>query len=123
MTDRQGKSRALPCTRQGPRGPCWSGRPRGIWCQGCRFLQPEGPPSWSLKRVGLDTSRAVFTVHGVDHAERVVVRRDLKRAALEAFFAKLPATVVALEACGASHHWGRRLTALGHEVRLIPRAV
>ena len=73
-----------------------------------------------LKRVGLDTSKAVFTVHGVDHAERVVVRRDLKRPALEAFFAKLPPTVVALEACGASHHWGRRLTALGHEVRLIP---
>jgi transposase len=73
-----------------------------------------------LKRVGLDTSKAVFTVHGVDHGERVVVRRDLKRSALEGFFAKLAPTVVALEACGASHHWGRRLAALGHEVRLIP---
>lgn len=73
-----------------------------------------------LKRVGLDTSKAIFTVHGVDQNERVVARRDLKRAALEGYFAKLPPTVVALEACGASHHWGRRLGALGHEVRLIP---
>lgn len=43
----------------------------------------------------------------------------MKRSALEGFFAKLAPTVVALEACGASHHWGRRLAALGHEVRLI----
>ena len=74
----------------------------------------------NLKRVGLDTSKAVFTLHGVDHDERVVLRRNVKRAELEAFFAKLPPTLVALEACGGSHHWGRRLVALGHTVRLIP---
>jgi transposase len=74
----------------------------------------------NLKRIGLDTSKAVFTVHGVGQDERTALRCSLKRAAVEEFFAKLPATVVALEACGGSHHWGRRLTALGHEVRLIP---
>ena len=73
-----------------------------------------------LKRIGLDTSKAVFTLHGVDHDERVVLRRNIKRAELEAFFAKLPPTLVALEACGGSHHWGRRLAALDHTVRLIP---
>src|SRR5438045_1217089 len=73
-----------------------------------------------LKRISVDTSKAVFTLHGVDAQERVIVRRTLSRSAFEAYLAKLPPTVVALEACGGSHHWGRRLTALGHEARLIP---
>jgi len=74
----------------------------------------------NLKRIGLDTSKAVFTLHGVDHDERAVLRRNMKRAEMEAFFAKLPPTHVALEACGGSHHWGRRLATLGHTVQLIP---
>ena len=73
-----------------------------------------------LKRIAIDTSKHVFTVHGVDHQDRVVLRRDLKRAQLEPFFRKLPPTEVVLEACGSSHHWGRLLSALGHTVKLIP---
>ena len=73
-----------------------------------------------LKRIGLDTSKAVFTLHGVDQDETVVLRRNIRRTDLEAFFTKMPPTVVALEACGGSHHWGRRLASLGHTVRLIP---
>ncbi len=73
-----------------------------------------------VERIGLDTSKAVFTLHGVDHAEKIVLRRNLGRAEMEAFFAKLPPALVALEACGGSHHWGRRLLSLGHTVRLIP---
>lgn len=72
-----------------------------------------------VTRIGLDTSKRVFQLHGVDAAERPVLRRQLSRAAMEAFFAKLPPTLVALEACGASHHWARTLAAMGHEVRLI----
>jgi len=74
----------------------------------------------NLKRIGLDTSKAVFTLHGVDQDEKAVLRRNMRRAEMEAFFAKLPPTQVALEACGGSHHWGRRLAALGHTVQLIP---
>ena len=74
----------------------------------------------NLKRIGLDTSKAVFTLHGVDQDEKVVLRRNMRRAEMEAFFAKLPPTHVALEACGGSHYWGRRLAALGHTVQLIP---
>ena len=74
----------------------------------------------NLKRIGLDTSKAVFTLHGVGQDERAALRRDMRRAEMEAFFAKLPPTHVALEACGGSHHWGRKLTALGHMVQLIP---
>jgi transposase len=73
-----------------------------------------------IKRIAIDTSKHVFTLHGVDEQERPVLRRELRRHQVEAFFAKLPPTEVVLEACGGSHHWGRKLSALGHRVRLIP---
>jgi len=73
-----------------------------------------------ISRIGLDTSKAVFTLHAVDEAGQPMLRVNLRRAGLIGFFRKLPRTVVALEACGGSHHWARKLTALGHEVRLIP---
>ena len=74
----------------------------------------------NLKRIGLDTSKAVFTLHGIDHDEKAILRRNVRRAEMQAFFAKLPPTHVALEACGGSHHWGRQLAGLGHTVQLIP---
>lgn len=73
-----------------------------------------------FKRIAIDTSKHVFTLHGVDDQERPVLRRELKRAQVESFFAKQQATEVVLEACGGSHHWGRLLSQLGHRVRLIP---
>ena len=73
-----------------------------------------------IKRIAIDTSKNVFTLHAIDSTERCVQRRELKRSQLEPFFAKLAPTDVVLEACGSSHHWGRRLSALGHRVRLIP---
>ena len=73
-----------------------------------------------IKRIAIDTSKHVFTLHAVDAKERVVWRRELKRHQVDPFFARLPATEVVLEACGGSHHWGRRLTTLGHTARLIP---
>jgi transposase len=73
-----------------------------------------------FKRIAIDTSKHVFTLHGVDEQDRPVLRRELKRANLESFFAKQDATEVVLEACGGSHHWGRLLHKLGHCVRLIP---
>jgi transposase len=71
-------------------------------------------------RIGLDTSKHVFQVHGVDGSERAVLRRQLSRGQVETFFAGLPPTVIGLEACGASHHWARVLGELGHAVRLVP---
>jgi len=73
-----------------------------------------------IKRVGVDTSKHVFTLHGVDEKDRPVLRRNLRRGGFLAFFAQLAPTKVVMEACGASHHWGRELRALGHEVALIP---
>ena len=73
-----------------------------------------------ITRIAIDTSKAVFTLHGVDAAGRAVLRRNLRRQDLVPLFRKLPPLEVALEACGGSHHWGRTLQALGHRVRLIP---
>ena len=73
-----------------------------------------------FKRIAIDTSKHVFTLHGVDEQERPVVRREIKRGQVEAFFAKQDPTEVVLEACGGSHYWGRLLSELGHRVRLIP---
>jgi transposase len=72
--------------------------------------------------VGLDIAKSVFQVHGVDAAGQVVIRRQLKRRYVLAFFQKLPACLVGIEACASSHHWSRELKALGHTVRLMPPA-
>ena len=72
-----------------------------------------------MTRIAIDTSKAVFTVHGVDAARRAVLRRNLRRRELLDFFERLPAVEVALEACGGSHHRARARGALGHRVRLL----
>lgn len=68
----------------------------------------------------MDTSKNVFQLHGVDEAEEPVLRRQLRRREMIKFFENTPPTLIAIEACGSSHHWGRLLTSFGHEVRLIP---
>jgi transposase len=70
-------------------------------------------------RVGMDTSKHIFQLHGVDAAERPVLRKRVGRKQMVALLAKLPATVIGMEACGAAHYWARELGKLGHEVRLM----
>jgi len=72
--------------------------------------------------IGLDIAKSVFQVHGVDAHGKVVVRRQLKRRYVLAFFKKLSPCLVGIEACATSHHWSRELQALGHTVRLMPPA-
>ncbi len=76
----------------------------------------------SVTTIGLDIAKSVFQVHGVDAAGQVIIRRQLKRRFVLAFFQKLPACLVGIEACASSHHWSRELKALGHSVRLMPPA-
>ncbi|TAI59626.1 IS110 family transposase, partial [Bradyrhizobium sp. Leo170] len=70
-------------------------------------------------RIGMDTSKHIFQLHGVDAAEKVVLRKRLSRKQVLEYFAKLPPTVIGLEACGASQYWARELSKLGHEVKLM----
>src|ERR1700734_3576090 len=73
-----------------------------------------------FKRISIDTSKQIFTLHGLDEQDHVNLRRELRRGQVEAFFVKLLPTEVALEACAGAHHWGRVLGAMGHRVKLIP---
>lgn len=73
-----------------------------------------------ITRIGLDTSKTVFVLHGVDCADQPVLRKKLRRQQVAQFFAKLEPTQIGLEACGASHDWARRLQGLGHDVVLLP---
>ena len=70
--------------------------------------------------IGLDLAKHVFQVHGVDAEGGTVVRKQLRRAQVLAFFSRLPPCLVGLEACATAHYWGRELRALGHEARLMP---
>jgi transposase len=68
---------------------------------------------------GLDLAKRVFQVHWVDIDTGEVKRRTLRRGEVLRFFALQPGSVVAMEACGSAHYWGRALTNLGHDVKLI----
>jgi transposase len=72
--------------------------------------------------VGLDLAKNVFQVHGADGAGQAVLRKKLRRDQVLAFFGQMPRCVVAMEACGGAHFWGREIAKLGHDVRLIPPA-
>ncbi len=70
--------------------------------------------------IGVDLAKNVFQIHGVDRSGQAVVRRQLRRGQVLPFFKKQPPCLVGMEACATAHHWAREITALGHEVRLMP---
>src|ERR1700675_2028576 len=70
--------------------------------------------------IGLDIAKNVFQAHGIDAAEKVVVRKQLRRSQVLEFFKALPPCLIGMEACATAHYWGRELTKLGHKVRLMP---
>lgn len=71
-------------------------------------------------RIGMDTSKSVFQLHGVDAREQPVLRRKLRRRQVVEFFGKLSGVKIGIEACGGAHYWARELVALGHEVVVLP---
>jgi transposase len=73
-----------------------------------------------IARLGIDTSKSLFQLHGVDEKEGAVLRKQVRRGQFLGFIAKLAPTEIGLEACGASHYWACQLQALGHAVRLLP---
>lgn len=72
-----------------------------------------------ITTIGLDLAKNVFQVHGVNERGKAVLRKQLKRDQVAPFFANLPPCLVGIEACASSHHWARKLQALGHTVRLM----
>lgn len=72
-----------------------------------------------ITTIGIDLAKSVFAVHGVNEHGRAVLKKVLKRDQMLAFFAKTPACVIGMEACGSAHYWARKLQGMGHTVRLI----
>src|SRR5260370_2431023 len=92
--------------------------------QGCQNevavdLRQRRPSVEQISRIGMDTSKHIFQLHGVNTAEEPVLRKKLRRREMFAFLEKLAPTVIAIEACGASHHCARLLQSFGHSVKLI----
>jgi opacity protein-like surface antigen len=73
-----------------------------------------------ITTIGLDIAKNVFQVHGIDAAEKVAVRKQLRRSQVLAFFKALSPCLIGMEACATAHYWARELTKLGHQVRLMP---
>src|SRR6202158_1303092 len=82
-------------------------------------LRQRRPSVEQISRIGMDTSKHIFQLHGVNTAEHPVLRKKLRRKEMFAFLEKLAPTVIAIEACGASHHCARLLQSFGHSVKLI----
>lgn len=70
--------------------------------------------------IGIDLAKNVFQVHGSDASGRCVFKKSLRRASVSKFFANLPPCLVGMEACSSSHYWGRLISGMGHEVKLMP---
>lgn len=69
--------------------------------------------------IGIDLAKNVFQVHAVNEFGKTVLKKQLKREQMAAFFANLPAALIGMEACSGAHYWARKLTGMGHDVRLM----
>jgi transposase len=72
-----------------------------------------------ITTIGIDLAKSVFQVHGVDSHGKTTLRKQLKRKDMLSFFANLQSCLIGMEACGSAHYWARKLTVLGHTVRLM----
>jgi transposase len=72
-----------------------------------------------ITTVGIDLAKNVFQVHGVNEFGKAVLKKQLKREQMAAFFANMPPTLIGMEACGSAHHWARKLQCMGHTVKLM----
>lgn len=73
-----------------------------------------------IKVMGIDLAKHVFQLHGVDEVGNVVLRRQIRRSQMDAFFMELPRCRIGIEACPSAHYWSRRLISFGHDVHLVP---
>lgn len=69
--------------------------------------------------IGIDLAKNVMQIHGADQKGKVVMKKQLKRAQMLPFFAKLTPCRIGMEACGSAHYWARKLESLGHAVQLM----
>ena len=76
--------------------------------------------SESVATIGIDIGKNTFHLVGLDKRGAIVLLPKVSRSQLERRLANVPRCLIGMEACSGSHHIGRQLQALGHDVRLIP---
>ena len=76
----------------------------------------------NITTIGIDLAKNIFQVHGVTNEGIIAFNKPLRRARVLPFFSKLEPCLIGMEACSSAHYWARELTALGHEVKLMPPA-
>ena len=74
-----------------------------------------------ITTIGIDIAKRIFQLHGIDKNGRVVLKKKLIRDQLLNYMANLPKCLVGIEACGGANYWGREITKLGHEVKLMQK--
>ncbi len=102
---------------------CWNGpiaSPLTAATVSCLGTEAKGYFMQNVVTVGLDLAKSVFQVHAIDGEGLVITRRALRRSQVREFFRKLSPCLVGLEACASAHYWAREITALGHQVKMIP---
>src|SRR5207344_3630276 len=82
-------------------------------------LEPRGASAMKVTTIGIDLAKNVFQVHGVDERGKPVLRKQLKRKDVVAYFANLERCLIGMEACGSAHSWARKLSGLGRTTRLM----
>jgi len=102
----------------------WDGRPqpkrhRCAKVEVSSTTERKGASEMKLTTVGIDLAKSVFQIHGVDERGKIILKKQLKRSQMMAFFVNLPTCLIGMEACGSAHHWARELQKLGHTVRLM----
>lgn len=70
-------------------------------------------------RCGLDIAKHIMAIHAVNHSGTVVIRKNIQRKKVLAYFSQLPPCMVGIESCGGSHYWARELKKMGHTPKLI----
>ena len=73
----------------------------------------------TITNVGIDLAKNVFQIHGVDGSGKAVLKKQLRRNQVLTYFIKLTTCTIGIEACGGAHYWARKLTAMGHTVKLM----
>ena len=73
----------------------------------------------NITTIGIDLAKNVIQVHGVERSGKAVLKKAFKREQVLGYFAKLPPSLIGMEACGSAHYWARKLQAFGHTVRLM----
>ena len=73
----------------------------------------------NITTIGIDIAKRNFQLHGIDKNGRIVLKKKLMRDQLLNYMANLPKCLVGIEACGGANYWGREITKLGHEVKLM----